>query len=45
VGGNRPYAAAMSKEEELNYLKNQAQAIKDQLDSIETRMRDLQDKD
>ena len=45
VGGNRPYAATMSKEEELNYLKNQAQAIKEQMDSIETRMRDLQDKD
>jgi hypothetical protein len=45
-----PYAAASSafgnapitKEQELDFLKNQAEAIKGQLEQIETRMRDLE---
>lgn len=40
--GNRPYSAPMSKEEEMDYLKNQAQVIKEQLDNIESRMHDLE---
>jgi len=41
----RPFSAPMSKEEELSYLKDQAQAVKEQLDSIESRMRDLESKE
>ncbi|MBN1366907.1 MAG: DUF5320 domain-containing protein [Dehalococcoidales bacterium] len=37
----RPFSALMSKEEELDYLKNQAEAAKSQLDEIESRMHDL----
>jgi len=32
----------MSKEEELNYLNVQAEAIKDELEQIESRVRDLE---
>ena len=32
----------MTKEQELGFLKDQAEAIKGQLDQIEARMRDLQ---
>jgi hypothetical protein len=31
----------MTKEDELEYLKEQAEAVKEQLDQIESRMRDL----
>jgi hypothetical protein len=41
----RPFSAPMSKEEELNYLKDQAKAVKEQLDRIESRMRDLEAKE
>ena len=37
-----PFAAPMSKEEELNYLNVQAEAIKDELEQIESRVRDLE---
>lgn len=37
-----PYAPSMTREEELDFLRDQAQAIKDQLDQIETRMRELE---
>ena len=40
-----PFAAPMSKEEELSYLKEQAEAIKDGLEQIETRVRDLENED
>ena len=33
---------SMSKEEELNYMKNQAETIKEQLEQIDKRMRDLE---
>ncbi len=39
--GYTPSAAPMSKEEELSYLKEQAESIKDGLEQIETRVRDL----
>jgi len=42
--GYRPFSTPMSKEEELSYLKNQAEAVKSQLDEIESRMHDLEDK-
>jgi len=31
----------MTREEQLDYLRNQAEAVKQQLDQIESRMRDL----
>ena len=37
-----PYAPRMTREEELNYMKDQAEAIKGQLDEIESRMHDLE---
>ena len=36
--------AQMTKEQELSFLKNQASAIKGQLEQIETRMRELESK-
>jgi len=41
--GYEPYAPQVTKEEELNYLKDQAEAIKGQLEQIDSRMRDLGD--
>jgi len=32
----------MTKEQELGFLKDDAEAIKEQLEQIETRMRDLE---
>jgi len=32
----------MNREEELNYLRDQAEAIKEQLEQIEARMHDLE---
>jgi hypothetical protein len=32
----------MTREDELDYLRNQAEAVKEQLDQIESRMRDLE---
>jgi len=32
----------MTREEELNYLKGQAQAVKDELEQINSRVRDLE---
>ena len=40
--GYAPYTPQMTKEEELNYLKGQAEAIKGQLGEIESRMHDLE---
>jgi hypothetical protein len=37
-----PYAPQMSREDELSYMKDQAEAIKGQLEQIESRMRDLE---
>ena len=39
--GAMPFAPQMTRELELDFLKNQAQAIKGQLEQIEARMRDL----
>jgi hypothetical protein len=40
--GSMPYSPRMTREEELNYMKDQAEAIKGQLEEIESRMRDLE---
>jgi hypothetical protein len=40
--GYSPPAGSITKEEELNYLKDQAETIKGQLEQIESRMRDLE---
>jgi hypothetical protein len=42
MGGVAPYSPPMTREEELNYMKDQAEAIKGQLEEIESRMRDLE---
>jgi hypothetical protein len=39
--GYAPYAPEMTKEQELSYLQNQAEAIKEQLEEIETRIKQL----
>jgi len=38
--GYTPFAPQMTKEQELGFLKEQAEAIKGQLDQIEARMRE-----
>ncbi len=35
----------MTREEELGYLKDQAEAVSEQLEQIESRMRDLESKE
>jgi len=37
-----PYATQMTREQELNLLRGQAEAIKRELDQAETRIRDLE---
>ena len=37
-----PFAPQMTKEQEFDFLKNQAEAIKDQLEQIDARMRELE---
>ena len=40
--GYAPYSPQMTREEELNYMKDQAEAIKGQLEEIQSRMSDLE---
>jgi len=40
--GYVPYSSQITREDELNYMKDQAEAIKGQLEEIESRMRDLE---
>ncbi|MBA7647499.1 hypothetical protein ES703_55271 [subsurface metagenome] len=42
--GATPFAPQMSKEQELDFLRNQADTIKSQLEQIEARMRELETK-
>ena len=42
--GAVPFAPQMTREQELGFLTNQAEAIKGQLEQIEARMRELQTK-
>ena len=39
--GSMPFAPEMTKEQELDFLQEQANAIKSQLEQIETRMQEL----
>jgi len=39
--GAPPFTPGMTKEQELDFLRNQAQAVKGQLEQIEARMREL----
>ena len=39
-----PFAPQMTREQELDFLKNQAEVIKGQLEQIEARVRDLETK-
>jgi len=39
-----PFAPQITREQELDFLKNQAQAMKGQLEQIETRVRELETK-
>jgi len=41
ISGPAPFAPQMPPEQELDSLKNQAEAIKEQLEQIEARMRGL----
>jgi len=45
VSGAAPFAPQMSQEQELDFLRSQAEAIKSQLEQIESRMRDLETED
>ena len=40
--GYAPFSPQMTREEELGYLRDQAEGIKEQLEQIESRMRDLE---
>ena len=39
--GPAPFAPQMTREQELDFLKNQAQAMRQQLEQIETRIQQL----
>ena len=43
--GYAPYYSPMTRDEELNGLKSEAEVIKGQLEEIESRMRDLEAED
>jgi len=40
--GYTPFSPQMTREEELSYLKDQAGAVKEQLEQIESRLHDLE---
>ena len=40
--GVMPYASAMTPQQELDFLRSQAQTVKGQLEQIEARMRELE---
>jgi len=42
VPGTDPYAPQMTREQELDFLRSQAEAIKGQLEQIDARMRDME---
>ena len=42
--GVAPFAPQVTREQELDFLKSQAQAVKGQLEQIESRMRELEAK-
>ena len=40
--GYTPFSPQMTREEELDYLRDQAEAVKEELEQIDSRMRDLE---
>jgi hypothetical protein len=42
VPGADPYAPQMTREQELDFLRSQAEAIKGQLEQIDARIRELE---
>jgi len=42
ASGNAPFDYQVTPDQELDFLKNQSESIKGQLEQIETRMRDLE---
>jgi len=42
AGDVMPYSPQMTQEQELGFLKEEANAVKSQLEEIEARMRDLE---
>ena len=42
VPGAGPYAPQMTREQELDFLKSQAEAIKGQLEQIDARIKELE---
>jgi len=45
ASGYAPFTPQMTKEQELGFLQEQAEAIKGQIDQIDARMRDLETKE
>ncbi len=43
--GANPYAPTLTREQELEFLKRQAEVIKKQLEQIEDRMRELEEEE
>jgi len=41
--GAGPYAPQMTREQELDFLRNEAEAIKGQLEQIDARIRELEE--
>lgn len=42
VPGAYPYGPQVTREQELDFLKNQAEAIKEQLEQIDARIKELE---
>jgi len=40
--GTDPFAPQMTREQELDFLRNQAEAIKEELDQIDGRIKELE---
>jgi len=40
--GTDPYALQMTREQELDFLRNQAEAMKEELDQIDGRIKELE---
>jgi len=40
--GAYPYAPQMTREQELDFLRDQAEAVKEQLEQIDTRIKELE---
>jgi hypothetical protein len=42
VSGADPYGPQMTRQQELNFLKSEAEAIKEELDEIDARIKELE---